>query len=97
MEEMGCGTAYDNPKAVPVNLASHWDLFVGLNHLNRPVELFFYPNEVYQPDHPRAGLATLQRNLDWYRFWLQDVESLDPEGPQQYDRWRRLRDMQNET
>jgi dipeptidyl aminopeptidase/acylaminoacyl peptidase len=97
MEEMGYEVAYNNVQAPPLNLAMHWDLFVGLNRLKRPVELYFYPNEVHQPDHPQARLATLQRNLDWYRFWLEDYERPSPEDPEQYVRWRRLREMQKKN
>jgi dipeptidyl aminopeptidase/acylaminoacyl peptidase len=97
MEEIGYGTAYDDVRAPPLNLAIHWDLFVDLNRLKRPVELYFYPHEVHQPDHPRARLATLQRNLDWYRFWLQGYERPDPEDPDQYVRWRSLREMQTHS
>jgi hypothetical protein len=96
MEEMGYGVAYDNVKAPPLNLATKWDLFADLNRLKKPVELYFYPNEVHQPDHPQARLATLQRNLDWYRFWLQDDERPNPEDPDQYVRWRSLREMQTQ-
>ncbi|MEI9978380.1 MAG: hypothetical protein WDN23_05165 [Edaphobacter sp.] len=39
--------------------------------LQKPVELYFYPNEVHQLDHPKARVASLQRNVDWFRFWLQ--------------------------
>jgi dipeptidyl aminopeptidase/acylaminoacyl peptidase len=94
MEEMGYGVAYDNVKSPPSNLTTKWDLFASLNRLNKPVELYFYPNEVHQPDHPQARLATLQRNLDWYRFWLQDYERPNPEDPDQYVRWRKLKEMQ---
>jgi hypothetical protein len=58
------------------------------------VELYFYPNEAHQPDHPLARISSLQRNLDWYRFWLQGYERPNPEEPQQYVRWRELRQLQ---
>jgi hypothetical protein len=95
MEAMGYGVAYDNAKAPPLNLAARWDLFTGLNSLSKPVELYYYPNEGHQPDHPQARLATLQRNLDWYRFWLQGYERSNPEDPDQYTRWRHLRELQD--
>lgn len=94
MEEMGYGVTFDDVKAPPLNLAAHSDLFTGMNRLHKPVELYFYPAEGHQPDHPQARLATLQRNLDWYRFWLQDYERPNPEDPDQYLRWRRLRELQ---
>jgi hypothetical protein len=71
-------------------------VFTGLNRLDKPVELYFYPNENHEPDHPQARLATLQRNVDWYRFWLQGFERSGPEDPDQYLRWHRLRQLQEE-
>lgn len=91
MEEMGYGVPYDNAKAPPLNLADKWDLYTGLVRLKKPVELYYYPNEGHQPDHPQARLATLQRNLDWYRFWLEDYERPSPSDPEQYIRWRSLK------
>jgi len=65
--------------------------------LHKPVEYYYYPNEDHQPDHPQARLANLQRNLDWYRFWLQGYERTDPEDPEQYVRWRAFRKEQDEN
>jgi dipeptidyl aminopeptidase/acylaminoacyl peptidase len=90
MEQIGYGLQYDSVRQPPDSLALGFEVFAGLNELNKPVELYYYPNEEHQIDHPRARLATLQRNLDWYRFWLQDYERPHPEDPDQYARWRRL-------
>jgi hypothetical protein len=57
--------------------------------------LYYYPNEQHQPDHPQARLANLQRNLDWYRFWLQGYERPNPEDPDQYKRWEHLRELRD--
>jgi hypothetical protein len=35
-----------------------------------------------------------ERNLDWFRFWLQGYESPDPNKKQQYTQWREMREMQ---
>jgi dipeptidyl aminopeptidase/acylaminoacyl peptidase len=96
MEEMGHGTPYDNVDAPPRDLAQSFEVFSGLNQLGKPVELYYYPNEGHTPEHPQARLGTLQRNLDWYRFWLQGHERSSPEDPNQYARWRKLRDLQEE-
>ena len=93
MEEMGNGVAYDGDNAPPSNLALKWEVFAGLNRLGKPVELYYYPNEHHQPDHPQARLASLERNLEWYRFWLQGHERSDPIDRQQYVRWRKLREL----
>jgi dipeptidyl aminopeptidase/acylaminoacyl peptidase len=96
MEEMGHGESYEDPNAVPTDLAAAFEVFSGLNVLGRPVELFYYPNEEHAPDHPLARLATLQRNVDWYQFWLQGYERPNPEDKSQYIRWRKLRVKQDE-
>src|SRR5262245_41305259 len=56
-----------------------------------PVEWLEYPNE----GHVKAGAANKwwvhQRNLDWFRFWLQDYADPAPRKTEQYARWRELR------
>jgi dipeptidyl aminopeptidase/acylaminoacyl peptidase len=96
MEQMGYGRPYDNPVAPPIYLTVAFEVFAGLNRLNKPVELYYYPNEDHEPDHPQARFATMQRNVDWYRFWLQRYERPNPEDPEQNVRWRKLRDLQHE-
>jgi hypothetical protein len=41
---------------------------------------------------PESQYASLQRNVDWFRFWLQDYEDADPSKSGQYVRWRKLRE-----
>jgi hypothetical protein len=38
--------------------------------------------------------AIMNRNLDWFRFWLQDYEDPVPTKKAQYARWRKLRGLQ---
>jgi dipeptidyl aminopeptidase/acylaminoacyl peptidase len=97
MEEMGYGKKYDDMLAPPANLATAFEVFAGLNRLAKPVELYYYPNEHHLPEHPQARLATLQRNLDWYRFWLQGFEDPDAAKVEQYARWREMRKLQEQN
>jgi dipeptidyl aminopeptidase/acylaminoacyl peptidase len=94
MEEMGEGVLYSSAEAPPINLALSFEVFTGLSRLKKPVELYYYPNEDHTPEHPQARLATMQRNVDWYRFWLKDEEDPDPAKAEQYKRWHELRDLQ---
>jgi dipeptidyl aminopeptidase/acylaminoacyl peptidase len=94
MEVNGYGKKDDLPNRPPDNLAAKEELFVGLNELNKPVELYYYPNEQHQVDHPVARIASLQRNVDWFRFWLQDYRRPAPEDPEQYARWELMRSEQ---
>ncbi len=98
MEEMGYGISPTvNPLAPPLGLATSYEVFSGLNRLGKPVELYYYPNEGHTPEHPQARLATMQRNLDWYRFWLQGYERQNPDDRSQYARWRMMQNTQTVT
>jgi hypothetical protein len=95
MEVMGFGEHYGSVASLPRNLALKWDLFSGLNRLRRPVELYYYPQEDHEIVHPKARLADLERNLDWYRFWLLGQERPDAGDPERYSRWRAMRKEQS--
>jgi dipeptidyl aminopeptidase/acylaminoacyl peptidase len=67
------------------------DYFVPLANAARPVELYVFPNEPHQKFQPRHQLAVYNRNLDWFRFWLQGYVDSDPLKALQYDRWEAMR------
>ncbi|WP_263358366.1 prolyl oligopeptidase family serine peptidase [Acidicapsa ligni] len=90
-EVMGYGKQDNDPDRPPDNLAIHEELLVGLSRLHRPVEFYYYPNEKHQPEHPQARIASLHRNIDWFRFWLQGYETPTPQEADQYKRWEQLR------
>jgi dipeptidyl aminopeptidase/acylaminoacyl peptidase len=93
MEEMGYGIHDDMRYSIPTVLAVCYEVAKSLARLGRPVEMYYYPDEDHQPDHPKARLASLTRNLDWYRFWLQGYEDDNPSKKDQYQRWRELRKL----
>jgi len=95
MEEMGDNVHDDVPYSIPIGLAVRFEISKGLASLGKPVELYYYPDEGHQLDHPRARRATMQRNLDWYRFWLQGYEDGDPSKKEQYKRWRAMKELHN--
>lgn len=51
-------------------------------------DLYVFPNEPHQKFQPRHKLAVYERNLDWFRFWLQGYEDPSPAKAAQYSRWR---------
>lgn len=53
-------------------------------------DVYVFPHEPHQKFQPRHKLAVYQRNLDWFRFWLQGVEDADPAKTDQYARWRTM-------
>ncbi|MCD9026729.1 Atxe2 family lasso peptide isopeptidase [Luteimonas sp. BDR2-5] len=54
-------------------------------------DLYVFPHEPHVMHQPRHLLAANERNLDWFRFWLQSVEDDDPRKTAQYEHWRRMR------
>lgn len=53
-------------------------------------EMYVFPNEPHQKFQPKHKLAVYERNLDWFRFWLQEVEDPRPGKRDQYGRWRAM-------
>jgi len=67
------------------------DYFVPLAASPTPVELYVFPHEPHLLIEPRHLLAANDRNLDWFRFWLQDYVDPDPGKADQYRRWEAMR------
>jgi hypothetical protein len=59
----------------------------------KPYDAYVFMNETHikwQPAHLRA---IAERNLDWFRFWLQGYVDPVPAKAAQYERWRKLREQ----
>lgn len=54
-------------------------------------DVYVFPHEPHQKFQPRHKLAVYGRNLDWFRFWLQDFEDADVLKVGQYARWCAMR------
>lgn len=72
--------------------SSSIDFFVPLAMSNVPAEMYVFPNEPHYKFSPRHKLAIYERNLDWFRFWLQGFVDPDPAKSEQYTRWREMRE-----
>lgn len=59
-----------------------------------PFEAYSFPGEYHFKVQPAHRMAIYNRNLDWFRFWLEDREDSDPAKAEQYARWRKLRELQ---
>jgi dipeptidyl aminopeptidase/acylaminoacyl peptidase len=59
----------------------------------RMADLYVFPNEPHQKFQPRHKLAVYERNIDWFRFWLQGYEDPDPVKRAQYTHWREMRNV----
>jgi dipeptidyl aminopeptidase/acylaminoacyl peptidase len=54
-------------------------------------DMYVFPDEPHIKFQPKHKLAVYERNLDWFRFWLQGYEDPDPAKAAQYARWRLMR------
>ncbi len=54
-------------------------------------DLYIFPYETHQKFQPIHKAAAYERNLDWFRYWLQGFEDASPEKSDQYDRWRAMK------
>lgn len=59
--------------------------------LGNRADVYVFPNEPHIKFQPEHKLAVYERNLDWFRFWLQGYENPDPTKAEQYTRWRSMR------
>ena len=64
------------------------ELLARLQRAGRPVELWAFPDEVHIKWQPRHRLAANERNLDWFRYWLQGWSDPDSTKAAQYQRWQ---------
>jgi dipeptidyl aminopeptidase/acylaminoacyl peptidase len=62
-----------------------------------PYEAYVFPDELHLKWQSAHRLAVYNRNVDWFRFWLQDIEDPEPAKAEQYERWRKLRQLQCEN
>lgn len=67
------------------------ELVAKLHAEGTPTELYAFPDEMHLKVEPRHKMAVYQRNLDWFRYWLEDYRDPDPTKADQYQRWNQLR------
>lgn len=78
----------------PASLLFHWEWFVGLKRLQKPVEFIYIPQGTHELVRPWDRIVSQQSNVDWFRFWLQGFEDKAPSKRLQYSRWEKLCDLQ---
>lgn len=74
-----------------------WEWFAGLSRLDKPVELIYLSDGDHTLVRPWDRLTSQQGNVDWFCFWLRGQEDEDPVKAEQYARWRKLRELQQEN
>lgn len=78
----------------PGAVMTSWEMFTRLRRLHKPVELYVIPQIEYGNhaiQNPQQCLASQQRAVDWWDFWLNEREDSDPTKADQYDAWRAMR------
>lgn len=65
------------------------DYAIPLIH-RRQADVYVFPDEPHQKFQPVHKLAAYERNLDWFRYWLQEYESGSSFKQAQYTHWRTL-------
>jgi dipeptidyl aminopeptidase/acylaminoacyl peptidase len=71
-----------------------WDMYAVLSRHRRPVELVHLPREDHSLQTPWGRYTAQQGAVDWFTFWLNGTEDLDPAKQEQYKRWRVFREQQ---
>jgi dipeptidyl aminopeptidase/acylaminoacyl peptidase len=56
----------------------------------KKADLYVFPNSPHFKFEPDQLLAANQRNVDWFRFWLQGYEDPNPSKATQYKIWREM-------
>lgn len=72
-------------------------LIRNLADAGKPYDAYVFPAETHIKWQAAHLHAIASRNLDWFRFWLQDVEDPSPAKAEQYLRWRKLREQQRQS
>src|SRR3546814_10133543 len=62
---------------------------------DRKADVYVFPGEPHIKFGPRHKLVVYERNLDWFRFWLQGHDRADPVDPGQYSVWRSMEGARN--
>jgi hypothetical protein len=65
--------------------------FAALKSHGAPVEMYVFAGERHLKTRPVHRFAVYTRNVDWFDFWLQGVESRDPARRDELVRWRAMR------
>ncbi len=62
-----------------------------LREAGKPADLFVFPDEYHIKWQPAHRLAVYERDLDWFMFWLRDLEPSDPRRRAEVKRWMMMK------
>jgi dipeptidyl aminopeptidase/acylaminoacyl peptidase len=64
---------------------------------HKPYDAYVFRHETHIKWQPAHLQAIMSRNLDWFRFWLQDCEDPSLDKVVQYASWRKLRSERQDS
>jgi dipeptidyl aminopeptidase/acylaminoacyl peptidase len=59
---------------------------------SRRADIYVSPDEPHGKIQPRHNLAVYERNVDWFRYWLQGYEDPGVDKVEQYRIWRSMKE-----
>lgn len=71
------------------------ETFATLKAHDVPVEMYVFADEYHQKWRPAHRLATYERAIDWFDFWLNGRTDPHPRKQAQFDRWQELARLQS--
>lgn len=66
---------------------------VALHEAGKPVEMYVYADEYHVKWHPAHRATIWSRNIDWFKFWLQNLKDQRRSSDEQYLRWQALKKL----
>ena len=80
---------------------NNWDIYALLRRQYKPAEMVVIPGGSHALSRPSERMISLQGNVDWYDFWLQDQERGEPvlagestkSLHEQYSRWQQMEEL----
>ncbi len=77
------------------------ETFQRMRHARKPVEMWFMPDAMHfgghNPQNPRQVMAVLEKNLDWFDYWLNGNRQDVHEKREQYVRWDEMRTLNHSS
>lgn len=80
-------------QSTAVAASGAFERLIPLTEAGIPMELDFYPHESHILWHPRHYASAMQRNVDWFNYWLLGKSDSDPLKNEQYARWQAMADI----
>jgi len=80
----------------PITVLGEWEWFSSLSILRKPVEMIVMQDDAHELIKPWHRYVSLQGNVDWFDFWLNEREDPDPQKSDQYRRWEAMRARQDD-